>query len=936
MKKKLASISLFAFLLIVLTFGLSSKDLKIDKTVIVDKLDNGFSYYIKENDFHDKKASLRLLVKVGSAVETEEERGIAHFLEHMVFRGSENFKDYEVIKYLESIGAEFGPDTNAYTSFDKTCYMLEVPLKNEKDLDKAILFLSEFAFRAKLDADKIDIERAIVLDELRKSSGPNLRIMDKHFSVILKGTSYENRLPIGKEEVILNSSPDVIKNFYKKWYTPKNMALMAVGDFDKNEVKKQIEKHFSTENFEKENEPNYVVNKTSATDFSIVRDPEVSTTSIELMSISNPKLCNSKEDIKEGLIFNIIYDVLNQRFHEIASQNDAKFISAAAYEGSFITNLNLKGIGVTCWENKHLEGLETALMGLKKIKDTGVLSDELTRAIKGRKEALKKAISNIDKTENTEFIQAYFDHFIYKEKIFSKESVLKLEEKLLDTLSLDDINARLVDFFSNKDWLFIATLPEAIKLSQDEITNTLKGIESREMIQEEAIVLNEDDLIVPTLEIEGKIAKIERDEKAEITEVQFENGIKLFLTKTDLKKDEIVIRSYALKGMANLDSSLLDTAKLATGYFYDSGIAGIDKSSFSKLLDLKNSTLNVSLALNTRNISANTNNDNFEDIVKLINRIFTSKNYQDDLWGKTQKIAKESQKASNLNPDSIFYKTANSIFTSKNKMFADVNFDDIELEDAKKIIDTFFSNPKDFTFFIVGDFDEEKVISTLEKYLGSIATDKKMELDLKPLKNIEFPEENETHIVNAGTENKSACFCGFDLEKINASDEKDWAKLELMRPIITQRLFQVLRLENAKTYSPQNFVSYYLYPDLTNFNYFIHFTGPVEAIDSIKDMTLKTMQNMQENGPTQEELSSAKEIVKNDVKENLKYNNFVASSNMSSHMQCLNIDKDFKELLILDENEIVDSITLQDMQSFMKKLFSKDKVSSVIWLPKEK
>ena len=124
--------------------------------------------------------------------------------------------------------------------------------------------------------------------------------------------------------------------------------------------------------------------------------------------------------------------------------------------------------------------------------------------------------------------------------------------------------------------------------------------------------------------------------------------------------------------------SLLDTAKLATGYFYDSGIAGIDKSSFSKLLDLKNSSLNVSLALNTRNISANTNNDSFEDIVKLINRIFTSKNYQDDLWEKTKKIAKESQKASNLNPDSIFYKTANEIFTSKNEMFTDVNFDDIE------------------------------------------------------------------------------------------------------------------------------------------------------------------------------------------------------------------------------------------------------------------
>ena len=243
MKKTLFGV--FTLVIFVLTFTLSSvssKEIPIDNTLEVGKFENGLSYYIKENSFEKEKASLRLLIKAGSGLETEEERGIAHFLEHMVFRGSENFKDYEMIKYLESIGAEFGPDTNAYTSFDRTEYMLEVPIKNIEDLDKALLFLSDIAFRANLEDEKIDQERDIVLDELRRSLGPNMRANDKHLKAILKDTTYEDRLPIGKENIIKNCEFNTIRNFYKKWYQPQNMAVIAVGDFDKTEVQKTIDR----------------------------------------------------------------------------------------------------------------------------------------------------------------------------------------------------------------------------------------------------------------------------------------------------------------------------------------------------------------------------------------------------------------------------------------------------------------------------------------------------------------------------------------------------------------------------------------------------------------------------------------------------------------------------------------------------------------------
>ncbi|NGX34409.1 MAG: putative zinc protease [Candidatus Anoxychlamydiales bacterium] len=938
MKKTLLGI--FTLLILTLTLSsVSSKEILIDNTLKIGKFENGLSYYIKENRFEEKKASLRLLIKVGSGLETEEERGIAHFLEHVVFRGSENFEDYEMIKYLESIGSQWGADTNASTLSDRTEYRLEIPLKNIEDLDKALFFLSDIAFRANLEDEKIDKERDIVLDEFRRLLGPNGRVEDKHFKAILKDTTYEERPPLGKEDVIKTCSYDTIRNFYKKWYQPQNMAIIAVGDFDKKEIQKNIEKYFSKKTNDTEILPKYVVNKNKEKIFSIVNDPEISYSVIELLLRENTNPVQTKEDINSGIIFGIIHDILNARFLDIAAKNNSDFISAWTFSDSFLTNLQLEGLGVMCWEGQMLLGFEKVLKELKKLKN-GITEDEFTRAIKTRKQTVSKKLNNLDKIENSEYISMCSNHFINENIIFSKKALLKYKNKFLSKLKFDEIDQEVKKFdfdgFLSKNFIILATLPKGVSLLDTEITNSMENVKNLQIIEEEKVVLDEKDLIEPKFEVDKKILKVEKDEDLNITEVLFDNGLKVYLKPTDLKKDEILIRSYALNAVANLDTNILDSAKIALNYFYDSGICGIEKSTFSKILNSKNSSLNINLGFNKRNISANTTKDSFEDIIKLINRIFTSKNYQDEMFEKTTKIEKENQKFSNLDPNSIYYKKANLIFTSQNDLFTDIDLASVKLDVAKDVIDTFFSNPKDFSFFIVGDFEIDNILPILEKNLGSISNDKPNKVEIKNLKNIEFPKNSSTEIIKAGLEDKSRCILGFDLEKLDSKNLKDWKQLDLLKTILRNKLLDSLRLENSKTYEVSNYSNSYLYPELSNFNYFVSFSGPKDEIFNINNLAINTTKSLIENGPILDELNVAKEIEKKGIQEDSKYNSLEISKMYYFHMLTNGNGNEFKKLLKLKEEDLINSITVDEMKEFIKNLFSKDKLKSVVWLPEDK
>ncbi|MBN2479325.1 MAG: insulinase family protein [Parachlamydiales bacterium] len=926
MKKIISGV--FIAIILVLTFTLSAKTLN-DKDTSIGTLSNGITYYVKKNEFEKEKASLRLLVNVGSALEEEHERGIAHFLEHMVFRGSKNFKDYEVVKYLESIGAEFGPDTNAFTSFDRTCYMLEVPLKNEKDLEKAFLILSDFAFEAKLDDDKIEIEKNIVLDELRRGLGPSMRLTEKHFDVMMKNTVYQDRMPIGKEEIIKNVKPQVIKDFYKKWYVPKNMAVIAVGDFDKDKIKGYIEKYFS-KNITKESNFDYFVNDKNSLEYSFYNDPEIGFSLVDFISIKKTKPIISKKDIKDSIIFDICQSVFNERLYDISKEKDSPFMSAGAYSVPILKNMTYQGITVQLWENNQIEGVKSVLYELKRIKQNKVTQDEFLRVLNSKKSDLEKEKKNLDKIDNRYYFQSFMDTFINKNRYFSINEILDLTSEFLNEITIDDISNGLNDFFNDENYTICVTLPSGKKITESDINQAIAQVNIAVLEKNIQNSFNEEELLKPVFETDSNIVKVIKNEKTNITELKLQNGLTVILKPTDLKKDEIIINGLALMGAANVDSSMIDSAKIASRYFSESGICGISPTSLSKLLKVKNSTFNINLSYNQRSISCNTVNDSFEDMFKLLNRAFTCKNYSTSAFDRTVNLEKEDQKVKNNYPDYIFYEKAENILNNFSLISKPVDLKNVNSKDAENILDTFFSSTKDFTIVIVGDFDCEKAISYSEKYLGSISSEKNPKIKINNLPDIEFSQNEDIEYVKVGKEKKSQAMLCFDLEKNAIKQERDWIKLFLMRYIAKDSLLDALRLKNAKTYGVVNYPIWYFYPDLKHFRYVVSFTGPVDEIEMINKIALDTLTSTIFEGISVEKFENSKKILKVETQDSKKYNERIMQTLTGAYLRRLDPE------LMLSIDSIIDDITFEEMNDFVKQLFSKQKNKTVIWIPEEK
>jgi zinc protease len=287
----LIKIAFSLFLLLVNTLAIAqnniiapSTPLPVDPNVKTGQLKNGLTYYIRKNDRPEDRMELRLVINAGSILETEAQLGLAHFMEHMNFNGTENFARNDIVDYLQSIGVKFGADLNAYTSFDETVYILPVPTNEKQMVDQSFQILEDWAHNALLEEEEIDKERGVVLEEWRIGRGANQRMLEQYLPVLLKGSRYAERLPIGKKEVLENFKPETLREFYRDWYRPDLMAVIAVGDLDVEETEKQIKAHFGSIEMPEivKERPNYDIPDHEETLVAVAKDKEASFTSIRI------------------------------------------------------------------------------------------------------------------------------------------------------------------------------------------------------------------------------------------------------------------------------------------------------------------------------------------------------------------------------------------------------------------------------------------------------------------------------------------------------------------------------------------------------------------------------------------------------------------------------------------------------------------------------
>ncbi len=910
--------------LVVLSLGGCAKKAPSDD-VRIGKLPNGFSYYIKHNEFPKEKASLQLIVKVGSLHETEEERGVAHFLEHMMFRGSEHFADFEIIQYLESIGAQFGADTNAFTTFEETCYHLNIPLEKEGALEKGVLILSDYAGRASLKGELIEKERTVIMDEYnaaeRSSQG---RISHQMYDKFFKDSSYADRFPIGNEEVILHCSPEVIKKFYEKWYHPSRMALIAVGDFDVAVMEREIQKCFG----DLKNGNN---KETVSTEVCFLKKPTtLFITDKEEMFIQGgftefypkefaPKV--EKNSIRADIIASLFSSILNQRLDALTKASQAPFLYAAMVSLPFTTYHDATRFHFVGFMDRPIDGAKALYREVERLRTLGPTKGELERELSCMEEGLNSTLANLNKIENESFAQLYVDHFIHKRAFISPKEGCELRKTLLKKIRTKD----LIQFAKKNIHLDkmhkIFSMPHELVLSSNDLEEGIIQVKSEKLLPYKEVA--EPKLTVISEGVEN-IKSAVFNEKLGSTTLILENGIEVILHPTTLEKGRVSIELVAAGGKTLFLPEEFASLELSPRYLIESGLSNLNGVELQNFLQKRDSTLSLWIGANLRLISTSGPKEQKEMLLQTIRSIFMERRFDSAIWSGLLEQWKEIENQRDNQPQSFFIERAVQILYDKHPFYTFTKSSDAKEALSKRCIEHAFQDPRDFSLIIVGDFDVKEMKALVCKYLyfPKIEASKMREIQLPSLPIV---EESFDKTIYRGSETHGLTLMCY--RKNCEGRELSHLSLKALTHILTQRMLEKLRKESGDTYD--SFITYEcpLEPIMHNVHLCAYFTSKPEKGDELKGQITQVIDQFVKEGPTEEEVSSAREIIKQQVKEGREKNAFW--SNL--HKQSLLHKKPIETLL--SEKESLDIINQKELHELSVALFKETLVIKLSLAP---
>lgn len=731
MKKYSTSISFFiAFFLSVSIFAQvdPSSKLPFDAKVITGKLDNGLTYYIRENKKPEKKVELRLVIKVGSIMEDDDQQGLAHMAEHMAFNGTKNFKKNDIVSYLQSIGVEFGNDLNAYTSFDETVYILPIPTDQPSNLEKGFQILEDWAHQVTYLDEDINSERAIILEESRMGKSGEERMFKKIYPELFKGSKYAQRLPIGVDSIIKTFNPDAIRRFYKEWYRPDLMAVIVVGDISKADAMQYISKHFSSirsaSNRKRDfaSVPAYAENKAM-----VVTDKEATGYEFSInypaMPSQNPQTIG---EYRKELLNSLYTSLLGNRLRELTQKENPPFVYAGANFGGYAKNYQSFSIQGSTGTNDVQKGIEATLVELERAKRFGFTAPELERARKNILTAYERSWNNRDKTESSQFADEYIRNFTDKEAVPGIDAEFEMIKQLLPTIKLAEVNA-ITDRFKNEKNRFTYVMGPAAgaKLpSTDNIVAMLDAKASDPSIkpyEEKLIATN----LLTTMPKEGKLVSSKKNTLLGTTELLLSNGVKVSLKVTDFKNDQILFSATRYGGLSNYSLKDKYSAENAVSMVASMGVGAFSPTDMGKALAGKSAMLRPSISNYTAGFSGNSSKKDIETLFQLLNLYVKEPRKDSALYKSVIQRGKAQVAMLGANPQVAFIDTLTKVLYNNNPLAPTAvpkieNFDKIDLDRSMAIYKERLGDVGGMNIVIVGSFDEKEMIALLEKYVAGL------------------------------------------------------------------------------------------------------------------------------------------------------------------------------------------------------------------------
>ncbi len=563
----------------------------VDPAITEGRLPNGLRYYVRANPKPEKRAELRLVVKAGSTLEEDDQQGLAHFVEHMAFNGTKNFPKQDVVAFMQSLGMQFGADVNAYTTFDETVYTLTVPSDRPEVIDRALMVLEDWAQNVSFESAEIEKERGVVMEEWRGRLGASSRLTDKMFPILLQGSRYADRLPIGKPEILQGFSPERLKQFYADWYRPDLMAVVAVGDFDRAVVEKMVTSRFAAipSAAKPRPRPIYDLTDRAGTVFAILSDKEVTATTISIDALVPAREQGTVGVYREKIVDSLFSSMLNARLSDLAQKPDAPFLMALADRNIFLARTREQAsLTALVKENGIERGLAALLAEAERVRRFGFTAAELDRERQATLRAYERAVTELGSRESGSRADEYIRNFLEQETLPTIQWELGLQQRFLGSVTLAEVNGRATQWFSERNRVLIVMSPEKAGLvipDQAKLEAVIKAAPAQPLTAYVDATASR-----PLLEkapSPGTIARTATKPATGITEWDLSNGVKVVLKPTTFREDEILFRAISPGGTSLAADADYIPAATAVQVLTAGGIGSLNAIDLRKLMTAK-------------------------------------------------------------------------------------------------------------------------------------------------------------------------------------------------------------------------------------------------------------------------------------------------------------------------------------------------------------
>jgi len=906
------------------------KPLSLDPAVRTGKLPNDFTYYIRHNEEPKNRVIMYLVNKAGSILEDDDQRGLAHFMEHMSFNGTTHFPHNELVSYLQKAGVSFGADINAYTSFDETVYQLPLPADKPGLLDTGVQIMRDWAHNATLDPIEIDKERGVVLEEKRLGKGANERMQRQYWPVLFHNSRYAVRVPIGLDTVLNNFKRPAIARFYNDWYRPDLQALVVVGDVDVNAMEQKIKKEFSDLKNPVHERPRikYTVPLDGKNHFIAVTDKEMTNTMAEILVKMYDHPLKTAKDYRDGIITNLYNQLLGERYAELSRLPEPPYIQGGASLSEFMGGLSSFGASVAAKPGELEKGVKALWREVERVKRYGFSQSELDRAKASYLSNVETLWKEKNKTTSESYVQQYQQYFLKGTPSPGIDLEYKMVKADIPTITVAEVNTVSKNIVNvNRDIIILA--PDKDKNS---LPNEAAFIDWMRSVETEKLDRHKDDVSTKPLlssdPVPGRIISEQKDTAAGTTMLILSNGIKVILKPTDFKNDQILFSATSAGGTSLASDTEYQSAVSAADIISACGVGNYNITQLTNYLSGKQVAVGPFISVRGQGLQGSCTPQDLKTALELANAYITEPRKDKEIFDGIISRSKATLANRSSDPKSVFNDTVTAVVYSNNIRMTGPSLEklsQVNLDTAFNFYKKRFADASGMTFTFIGSIDTNILKPLLEKYIGSLPSSNHAE-EARDL-GIHIRKGNVAKNVYKGSEPQASVILifsgGMDFTKENV------VRLSALKETLEIRLLERLREDESGVYTPSVSQSVTKYPN-SRYSFIVQFGCAPQNVDKLIASTLEEINKLKTSGPPEQNLEKWRAEDKSNRETILKTNNFWLSY--------INGQIENKEAIdeVFAYPALIDKLTVQDVKAAANEYLSGDNYIRLVLLPEQK